>query len=255
MGEEDSQKAPFYRLRQGLLDTRRGSAPTAMLDCCAHMLLYFNDPSMMQQIGLAHLLERLVATRVEIGFGCPDDAKFRPCATRRRTDHDFPDGFDVAYHNSDRAIQTVWRSGRSVYFNIQHDLTENCLPVMRRLGTRARLARRLEYGGRSFGLVCIDHAEKWRRWSDAEQTYLDQFVLEFLSPVMAEARSRQADRCLLTPAENAVVRLAARGLSYKEIAAELRKSPNTVDNQLRRIRERLGVRNQVELVRACADLL
>ena len=44
-------------------------------------------------------------------------------------------------------------------------------------------------------------------------------------------------------------------MSYKEIARELHKSPNTVDNQLRKIREKLGVRNQIELIRACANFL
>jgi DNA-binding CsgD family transcriptional regulator len=44
-------------------------------------------------------------------------------------------------------------------------------------------------------------------------------------------------------------------MSYKEIAAELHKSPNTFDNQLRKIRERFGVHNQIELVRACANFL
>jgi hypothetical protein len=32
-----------------------------MLDCGAHMLLYFNEPQMMQWIGLQHLLERFAA--------------------------------------------------------------------------------------------------------------------------------------------------------------------------------------------------
>jgi DNA-binding CsgD family transcriptional regulator len=44
-------------------------------------------------------------------------------------------------------------------------------------------------------------------------------------------------------------------MSYKEIAAELHKSPNTFDNQLRKIRERFGVHNQIELVRGCANFL
>ena len=59
----------------------------------------------------------------------------------------------------------------------------------------------------------------------------------------------------LTAAERAVVRLAVLGMSYKEIARELHKSPNTVDNQLRKIREKLGVRNQIELIRPCANFL
>jgi DNA-binding CsgD family transcriptional regulator len=118
------------------------------------------------------------------------------------------------------------------------------------------MARRLEYGNRSFGIICIDQTEERRRWGESDLTYLDQFVLGLLSPILAESRSCQSQsRGSLTPAERAVVRLASLGMSYKEIAKELRKSPNTVDNQLRKIREKLGVSNQIELVRACANLL
>ena len=59
------------------------------------------------------------------------------------------------------------------------------------------------------------------------------------------SESRSESGRSLTAAERAVVRLAALGMSYKEIAAELHKSPNTVDNQLRKIRKRLGVHNQI----------
>jgi DNA-binding NarL/FixJ family response regulator len=77
-----------------------------------------------------------------------------------------------------------------------------------------------------------------------------------VSPIMAESRSYRAKaHHRLTAAECAVVRLVAQGLSYKEIAAELHKPPITVDNQLRKIRERFGVHNQIELVRACSNLL
>lgn len=59
----------------------------------------------------------------------------------------------------------------------------------------------------------------------------------------------------MTPAELEVVRLAADGLSYSEIADALNKSIRTVDNQLRSAREKLGARNQVDLVRLAAPLL
>jgi DNA-binding CsgD family transcriptional regulator len=228
-----------------------------MLDCGAHMLLYFDEPSRMQQIGLQHLLARFGATRGDMGFGSENDPKYRASAAQSRTDCDVPDVLGIALPNQERAIQSVWQAGRTIYFDVHHDpVMTRLLPAMDRFRTRVKMARRLEYQSRSFGIICLDHTEERRRWKQSDLDYLDQFVLEFLSPLMAESRSCHAeDHRALTAAERAVVRLAAQGLSYKEIAAELHKSPYTVDNQLRRIRERLGVRSQIELVRACAAFL
>jgi DNA-binding CsgD family transcriptional regulator len=261
-GEQDvsmdggRQEAMSSRLRRTLLDARRGKAPSAMLDCGAHMLLYFDNPSMMLRIGLQHLLERFAATRADLGFGSANDLKYQACAVQTQADCDIPDVLGFALPNRDHAIQSVWHSKRTVYFDIRRDaVAKGLLPTLERLRTRVKMARRLEYGNRSFGIVCIDHTEEYRCWSEDDLVYLDQFILDFLSPLLAESRSSQAEVRPLTAAERSVARLAVRGLSYKEIAAELRKSPYTVDNQLRQIREKLGVRNRVELVRACANLL
>jgi DNA-binding CsgD family transcriptional regulator len=127
--------------------------------------------------------------------------------------------------------------------------------MLRRLGVRTKVARRLELGNASFGIICVDQTEERRCWGQDDQAYLDQFVVGFLSPPMAAIRSGcDKARCRLTAAEYAVVQLAAQGLSYKEIAAKLGKSPNTVDNQLSQLRRKLGARNQVELVQAYARL-
>jgi DNA-binding CsgD family transcriptional regulator len=251
------QEATVYRLRRTLLDARRGEAPAAMLDCGAHMLLYFDEPSIMLGVGLQHLLERFDATRVNLGFGSQYGPEHQISAEQRRTDCDVPDSVGVVGPNRDRALQYVWHSKRTLYADVLHDpIMNGLLPTLQPLRTRAKMLRRLEYESRSFGIVCVDQTEECRRWSETDLDYLDQFVVDFLSPVMAESRScRAGGGAPLTAAERAVVRLAAEGLSYKEIAAELHKSPNTVDNQLRRIRERLGVRNQIELVRACTNLL
>jgi DNA-binding CsgD family transcriptional regulator len=144
-----------------------------------------------------------------------------------------------------------------MYFDIRSDpIMSELRPMLERVRTRVSMARRLEYGNRSFGHICVDHTEERRRWSESDLSYLDQFVLGFLSPIMAESRSCQSEsRRSLTSAERAVVRLATLGMSYKEIAAELHKSPNTVDNQLRKVRKKFGVHNQIELVGACANFL
>jgi DNA-binding CsgD family transcriptional regulator len=244
-----------HTLRRTVLDAQRGLAPPAMLDCAAHMLLYFDEPQTMER-ALEHLLDRFAATRVAIGFGTPYDPKYQICATQMRTDCDVPDELGVAWPNQDRWIQSIWQSRVALYLDVQNDLIVRGLrPSLERFRARVKLARRLEWDDRSFGIVCIAQTEEHRRWGWGDQSYLNQFVVGFLSPLMAESRrSRDKIRGHLTAAEYAIVRLAAQGLSYKEIAAKLNKSPNTVDSQLGRLRRKLGVRNQVALIQACTGL-
>lgn len=64
---------------------------------------------------------------------------------------------------------------------------------------------------------------------------------------------RARPRCAadaLTPREDIVARLTALGLTHKQIAARLERSPATVRNQIRAIYERLGVTNVAQLVEA-----
>jgi DNA-binding CsgD family transcriptional regulator len=247
----------LHRLRRTIIDGQRNVVPSAMLDCGAHMLLYFREPEMMQQIGFQHLMERFAATRIDLGFGSPSEAEYLICAGQRRSDCNIPDMRGVTWPNQARGLQSVWQSERTIYLDVRRDsILKDVRPALESVRTRVKLARRLEHGNRSFGMICIDQTEEHRQWNDNDLTYLDQFVLGFLSPMMALSRINQLkNRRSLTPAEGAVVRLAALGMSYKEIASELGKSPNTVDNQLRKIRKRFGVRNQIELVRACTHLL
>jgi DNA-binding CsgD family transcriptional regulator len=254
---QDREVATLHKLRHAVLDVHGGIVPPAMLDCGGHMLLYFDEPSAVLRIGLRHLLDRFGATRGAIGLGSPHDPIFRPCAVEMQAGLDVPNVLGFAHPNQDRAIQSVWHSDRPVYYDVVHDPAMNrLLPIMQNFRTRALMARRLEYRNRSFGLICIDHTEERRCWSQSDLVYLDQFVVNFFAPIISASRFSQPENHVsLTEAEQAVVRLVARGLSCKEIAAELHKSPYTVDNQLRRIRERLGVHNKVELLRACSGLL
>ncbi len=57
----------------------------------------------------------------------------------------------------------------------------------------------------------------------------------------------------LTQRELEVVGLVTEGLSSREVAQRLCRSPRTVENHLRSIYQKLGVRNRVELVRAVAE--
>jgi DNA-binding CsgD family transcriptional regulator len=246
----------LLELRHRLLDGQRGASPGAMLDCAAHMLLYADDPEAAQRIGMQHLLERFDATRIDLGFGSPNNDEHIATAFVRREGCDAPSPVGVRLPNRDQGIQVVWRSSRPVFLDIERDplLARMRHMIRENFRTRTKLACRLEHHGSLFGIVCVDQTEDRRRWSDAEQAYLERFVRLFFAPVIFESRlaAAPAKAGLLTDAEKAVVRLAVQGCTYKEIARRLGKSPNTVDNQLRRIRAKLGVHNQVELVRASA---
>jgi DNA-binding CsgD family transcriptional regulator len=91
-------------------------------------------------------------------------------------------------------------------------------------------------------------------WEDAVKV-VDGNSRGFPAPTRTYTPSQPAARAQLSNAEIRVVRLAACGLSYKEVARRLGKSPNTVDNQLRSARAKLNVRNQVELAQACLKWL
>jgi DNA-binding CsgD family transcriptional regulator len=245
-------------LRRRVLDAQR-EAPRAMLDCAAHMLLYADDLPSAERIGLRHLLERFDGTRIDLGYATPESDQFVYDAAECRANCDAPSTSGARLPNRDPGIQVVWRSSRPVYLDFDRDprLARMRPMVRERFRTRVKLARRLEVQNARFGIICIDNTEERARWSETDHDYFDRFVSGFLGPVLHGLRGARRPSPVgpLTETEKDVVRLAILGLSYKEIARRLGKSPNTVDNQLRRIRFKLGVHNQVELVRAAAPVI
>jgi putative nucleotidyltransferase with HDIG domain len=62
-----------------------------------------------------------------------------------------------------------------------------------------------------------------------------------------------SEPCPLSPGELAVVKGLARGLLYKQIAAELGVSPHTVRNQIHRAYAKLGTRDRAQVVLIAHD--
>ncbi len=60
---------------------------------------------------------------------------------------------------------------------------------------------------------------------------------------------------LLTDRESEVARLAAEGLSLREIGEQLNISANTVKTYLEHVHRKLGVRNRVQMTRFCWSLV
>ena len=78
------------------------------------------------------------------------------------------------------------------------------------------------------------------------QTYVARCERELKAGGMNQLRGSR-DSVQLTPQEDAVTTLVARGLSNREVAAELFVSPKTVQYHLTRVYAKLGVRSRAEL--------
>jgi DNA-binding CsgD family transcriptional regulator len=77
--------------------------------------------------------------------------------------------------------------------------------------------------------------------------WLDQVDREIAACGLRPARRRAPHGQALTPQEQAVASLVARGLTNREVAAELVVSAKTVEHHLSRVYAKLGVRSRTEL--------
>ncbi len=246
------QNLPLWQ-RQ-FLDAGRQTTPRPMLDVAAHLLFYLSEPETLHQLALEHLLQHFGADRTDLGFSTAQEDTYAPqhdC----RVSTDIPTVRKVAFPNHDPGVQVVWQSPQGVVLDVNCDpIVKNIRPYMLEvLGMHAKLAHRLEYGGQVFGMVCVDQVAGPRHWQEAERLYLHEFLRLVLSPLLVAGQSLQdCDLTVveLTPVERQLLELLGLGLTTKEMAQRLNKSPNTVENQLATLRHKFKVRNKIELLRA-----
>lgn len=79
--------------------------------------------------------------------------------------------------------------------------------------------------------------------------WIDQVEREIAASGLRPARRSQSTGANLTPQEQAVAQLVARGLTNREVGAELIVSAKTVEHHLSRIYSKLGIRSRTELAR------
>lgn len=77
---------------------------------------------------------------------------------------------------------------------------------------------------------------------------LDTRVAERVLDMLAHPKSTPADDCGLTDRERAVLALLVRGLSKKQVAADLGVSTHTVHSHIRSVYEKLGVHTRSQAV-------
>jgi DNA-binding CsgD family transcriptional regulator len=260
---QDEMLPDLRTLRRQFLDERRTDTPGPLLDCLAHMLLYIDQPDILLEVALSYLVRTLAVCRGDAGVCAPHFSSYTPSAVYLDPRREAPTMLGVSVPNQHAILQLIWRTNGPVRLEqvernpVIGDLREAFIS----LRSRSMIARRLEHHNNALGLICLDHTEESHIWQPNELALVDDFCQQFLAPILAY--SLQLSRRLpsirranaLTSAELAAVRLAAKGLTYSEIAATLKKSVRTVDNQLRSAREKLGARNQIDLVRLSSPFL
>jgi two-component system, NarL family, response regulator DegU len=120
----------------------------------------------------------------------------------------------------------------------------NALPELFRLGVRGVID--VETAEIQSLCTCIVHVHEGHFWLSANE--LD-IVLEEFSKSCSLQLTNRSGQDLLSPRELEVVTLLAEGLTNRDIASELKISPNTVRNYLSQIFDKVGVSTRTELVR------
>src|ERR1019366_4701899 len=101
-----------------------------------------------------------------------------------------------------------------------------------------------------FDLLCkaIEVVSRGQIWATSEELH---YILGAFAKSPKPPKLDPAVESRVTVREAAVVRLAIKGLSNREIAQQLTLSEHTVKNYLFRVFDKLGVSNRVELVLSC----
>lgn len=240
-------------LRTRFLDSNRHLFAQETLNAVAHMLIEIDRHEHVMEIALSYLAQHLAVGRVDIGFGS-HRLKLYSTAAEHLADG-APSMFGIDLPNKSQVLQRVWLSPNPIAY---HDIRNNPLigglqESFKQVGSRAILAQRLDDEEGAYGIVYIDDLESGRTWQSSEQCFVMQFCQIFLAPVLSISRriNTQQHTDKPSPAELDAVRLAAQGLSYKQIAATLNKSIRTIEFQLRSARSKTGASNQTELVQRC----
>jgi DNA-binding CsgD family transcriptional regulator len=218
----------------GLLDLGRGRLDTALI----HLEGIQRGPMRYHGSALRSIPDRVEAT---VRLGLPHRAAepiSRLCEWARRADRPSTDALAercmalVASDNPERHFRTALKLHEASFEQARTQLLYGAWlrRARRKADARTQLRAAVDYLDRI-------HAAPWAALARAE-----------LSATGAPApQPRRAGLPLLTPQELQVARLAAQGLSNRDIAAQLFLSPRTVGYHLYKAFPKLGVSSRNEL--------
>lgn len=279
MGEVEAGKilAVQKNLHHQLLRKRNAITWPKARDLAAQSLLFLDDADQCWQFATNWLQSAFDAERVDGGRGDPREPIYVPAQAESLTaTAPVPSMRPLRIDNRDPGVRALWRSANPIVFadisqeaRLQPELRQALITV----GTTTKVAVALRSGGRPFGLLCMDRVVTSRLWTGGQYELFQSVVHEVLEPILGAVEKLGQDKppvkavsptvfrssanvdllALLTPAECRVARLAATGMSYKEIARQLDRAFSTVDHQLRSIRRKLAVGSHTRLASLLAS--
>jgi DNA-binding CsgD family transcriptional regulator len=249
-------------LKEFFIDSRQQSVSADMLDCAAHMIISIESPRDTVRIALEYMGRTLSVCRADAGFATPTDSEYTPLAQYLNENTKPPTLEHFVISNQHECMQRIWREKRPVRYEAvnSNPLLEGVREALLETGTQSMLMQRLVWDTEPIGISCVDHTRVNHHWSEAEVDFMHQFCSLFFAPLAGISNywfNPSLHQMFKKPSESelAAIRLAAQGMSYKQIAGQLNKSIRTIDNQLRHARQRLNVSNQIELIKKCAPWL
>lgn len=249
-------------LKTFYIDNNEEGISADMLDCVARMIISIESPKDTVRIALEYMGRSLNVCRADAGFATPTDINYSPLSEYSNLSSHAPTLENFTMSNQHPCMQKVWQENTPVkYEDVENNpLLEGIREPLIEINCKSMLMQRLVWDGEPIGISCVDHSKKNHNWTDDEVNFMHQFCTTFFAPLAGISNywhNPTLHQMFKKPSKSELdaIRLAAKGLSYKQIADELGKSVRTIDNQLRDARKRLNVTNQVELIAKCAPWL
>lgn len=249
-------------LKTFFIDSNEGNTDGNMLDCVARMILSIESPKDTVRIALEFMGRSLNVCRADAGFATPTDIDYSPLSEYSNPNSQAPSLETFTMSNQHPSLQKVWQENLPVkYEDIENNsLLDGIKEPLLFIECKSMLMQRLVWDGEPIGISCVDHSKYNHNWTQDEVDFMHHFCNTFFAPIAGISNywhNPTLHQMFKKPSKSELeaIKLAAKGMSYKQIADELGKSVRTIDNQLRDARRRLNVKNQVDLIRKCAPWL
>jgi DNA-binding CsgD family transcriptional regulator len=222
------------------------------------MILVIDDPKQLVQVGLEFLVTELSVCRADAGFATPTHQHYTPITEFRNQLTNPLSITGLLLPNQHKAMQKVWQTSSPIAINdvSSYESLKELKDVFLNTGCKSMLLQKLVWDGEPIGIACIDHTVEQHIWNEYEINFMHTFCSTFLGPLAGISNywfNPKLHSMFSKPTESELIaiRLAAKGLTYKQIADQLNKSTRTIENQFRNARNRLNARNQIDLVKKC----
>ncbi len=244
-------------LKEYFIDSNRSIFPPDTLNCVAHLILYLETPDEVMNIGLDYLVNKFAADRANGGFIASGDKLYKSTSIRYgNSENQSPNVF--VFSNKLSVFQKVWKQHKPVVCDSvdSSTLLIDSRDQFKSIKSQSMLMQRLSFEGKAVGLTCIDFVNREHEWKIDEIVFMELFCETFFGPLLGISKhwySHNKFQAIKKPSvcELTVIRLAAKGLGYKQISRNLGKSVRTIENQIRNARMNLGASNLPELINKC----